>query len=344
MMGDRELEALLRQTLAEEAARVEPAGDGLTRIRERTRQRRGLWSRWSVPALALAAAAAVIIGVTVLPSLLTREDGSPTQPAAQGVPSAPAATSSAPSKVGPTRPAPSRSPTIGPGPGTVAPTRPESSSPTASPTTAAVEIQDRQTVWPYASRREGAARADEDVRNGTYPNLRDPALTAVDFVASFVGRAGLSASRLDAYPPGLRMLVSRDGRPVSTVFLVRVRAADDAPYVVVSASRDAIDPQPSLTVLELPPAAGIAGLPVTGTVRREAGAADPTVEVELREPGGSESLAQTAVPVVLDGQQVRVWSTTLTPARALTSAGVVAAWTADAEGKVLEFVAAPTGA
>ena len=340
MTGDRELEALLQQALAEQAARVEPAGDGLTRIRERTRRRRGLWSRWSVPALALAGAAAVILGVTLLPSLLPREDGSPTQPGAQGVSSAPAPTSSAPATVGPTTPSPGRSPTVGPGPGTVTP--PRNTSPTASPT-APVEIQDRQTVWPYATRREGATRADQDVRTGRYPNLRDPALTAVDFVASFVGRDGLTASRLDAYPPGLRMLVSRDGRPVSTVFLVRVRAADDAPYVVVSASRDAIDPQPSLAVLELPPAVGTAGLPVTGTVRRDAGAAGPTVTVQLREPGGTGPLARAAVPVVLDGQPVRVWSTTLSPARALTSTGVVAAWTVGADGKVLEFVAAPTG-
>ena len=73
--GRRELEALLRQALADEAGRIEPAGDGLRRIRERTRPagRADRWSRWSTPALALAGAAAVIAAVTVLPRLLPAE-------------------------------------------------------------------------------------------------------------------------------------------------------------------------------------------------------------------------------------------------------------------------------
>ena len=65
-----DLEELLRRSLCTEAERVEPAGDGLRRIRERTvRPARGWW-RWRMPALVLAGAAAVVAALAAAPSVL----------------------------------------------------------------------------------------------------------------------------------------------------------------------------------------------------------------------------------------------------------------------------------
>ncbi len=65
-----DLEELLRRSLCTEAERVEPAGDGLRRIRERTvRPARGWW-RWRTPALVLAGAAAVVAALAAAPSVL----------------------------------------------------------------------------------------------------------------------------------------------------------------------------------------------------------------------------------------------------------------------------------
>jgi hypothetical protein len=350
---DRELEALLRQALADEAGRVEPAADGLRRIRDRTaagrwRARWSRWSRWSTPALALAGAAAVIAAVAVLPQLLP--DDGPTVPAASATsvppvtsppaspaPTSPAPTSPAPTSPAPTRPSASPAPTGPPGSPTAASPAPTSPAPTGS---GPVRVADMPTVWPYATRQAGAARADADVRDGRYPNLRDPARTAVDFVASYLGRDGLTAARLEAYPPGLRMLVSRDGRPLSTVFLVRVRTGDDAPYVVVGASRAGLG-EPDTLTLAPPPAVDAGGLAVRGTVRRPAGAADPQLVVQVRPPGSTAVLARAELTVPLDGRAVAGWSAALIPSAPAPS-GVVAAWTVDAGGQPVEFVAAAT--
>jgi hypothetical protein len=63
-----QLEELLRRSLYVEAERVEPAGDGLRRIRERTSPPSR--SRWRTPALALAGAAAVVAALVAAPSVL----------------------------------------------------------------------------------------------------------------------------------------------------------------------------------------------------------------------------------------------------------------------------------
>jgi hypothetical protein len=254
-----------------------------------------------VPSLALAGAAAVLAAVAVLPRVLPSDGGD--------VPPGAARTTAAPAS----------------------PAASASRTPTPS------GVVDLATVWPYGSRREGGARADADVAAGRYPDLRDPEATAVDFVGSFVNPDGLTAAPLGAYEQGLRMLVSRDGRPVSTVFLVRVRIGDDAPYAVVNATRAAMDPPDSLTLDPPPPVRTTDAVTVGGTIRADG--AEPTVIVELRSPGQDEALAQTTVPVT--GGTGR-WSGVLTPLRAPATTGVVAAWTADADGDVLEFVASPT--
>lgn len=338
---DPELAALLRAALAAEAERVEPAGDGLSRIRRRTAARPSWRDRWLVPGLALAGAAAVIAAVAVLPSVLP-SDGGGLPAGAQTTATTRSATPSVPATSSPPTGSPTPDRTSAPVPGATVPppTRRPTPSPPA-PTRTEPAVTDLATVWPYASRAEGGERADRDVRDGVYPYLRDPGLTAVAFVGSFVGRDGLSAARLDAYPPGLRMLVSRDGRPVSTVFLVRVRAADDAPYVVVGASRADIDGPDSLTISAPPAVAGTDPLAVGGVLRRADGDPAPSVTVELREPGQDQPLARASVSVRVEGDATMTWSALLTPKRPATG-GVVAAWTTDPDGGVLEFVAAPT--
>lgn len=335
---DPELEALLRSALSAEADEVEPAWDGLTRIRARVSARSSWLNRWAMPALALAGAAAVIAAITVLPQVLPDGRGGGTTPAAGS-----ATTGAVSGSASVTSPPAAATATGSPGPAGASTPRasgtapvPGSTTPSTSPSEA---VSDLATVWPYSSRLQGTKNADADIASGKYPHLRDAAATAVDFVGSFVGRDGLTAQRLDAYPPGVRMRVNRGDIPVSTVFLVRVRAGDDGPYVVVSASRDTLDPAERLTLAAPPAVRSTDAVAVGGQVRRDAGEAAPTVIVELREPGQDEPLAQTTVPVTsADGS----WSTVLTPLRAPATTAVVAAWTADADGGVLEFVAAPT--
>jgi hypothetical protein len=73
-----DLDELLRRSLAAEASRIEPA-DGLRAIRGRVRLRHR--SRWRVPALALAGAAAVVAALVAAPSLLPTLETAP-RPAA----------------------------------------------------------------------------------------------------------------------------------------------------------------------------------------------------------------------------------------------------------------------
>lgn len=340
---DEELAALLRRALSDEAEKAQPAGDGLSRIRRRVAARPSWRIRWLAPGLALAGAAAMIAGIAVLRSVLPGDGGTQLVPGArQG--SAASLTVSA--SVAPTGPSATPTPGADPSrsePTTTPPPNPSTGTPTGTPSgSGTTAVGDVPTVWPYASRREGSEKADADVRTGVHPRLGDPALTAVDFVGSFVGPEGLTATRLGAYPPGLRMLVSRDGRPVSTVYLLRVRTGDGAPYVVVGASRATIDPQDSLTI-SAPPAVGTEPLAVGGLLRRPDGVAAPSVTVQLREPGQDQPLARTSVlPVRSAGSATATWSAVLTPLRAPAATGVVAAWTADAGGHVLEFVAAAT--
>jgi hypothetical protein len=70
MTNDRDLEQLLRSALDAEARRLEPAGDGLAKIRTRVQKKHG-WAKWWKPTLALAGAAAVGVAVVAAPSYLT---------------------------------------------------------------------------------------------------------------------------------------------------------------------------------------------------------------------------------------------------------------------------------
>lgn len=284
-MPEDDLEGLLRRSLGAEADRIEPAGDGLRRIRERTARTRN-WSRWRVPALALAGAAAAVAALVAAPSLLPslQPSGRPA-----GAPSA--------------APTPGSTPIPGAG------------------------VNDVRTVWPYGSRAEGFRRAGADEAARTYGDLTKPDQVAVRFVGSYVGTRSLAAVSLGAYLAGLRMEVTRDGVPVSLVYLVRVRVGDDAPYVVV----DAEAPASALTVARVPavPASGL--FVAAGTV---AGGAVPLVQ--LRAPGQDLVLGEARSAVA--GER---WSAALSLPGGVPYP-VLAAWTEDGGG-VTTFAARPLG-
>jgi hypothetical protein len=306
---DRELETLLRRALADEADRIEPAGDGLRRIRERTARRRWDWSRWRVPAQALAGAAALVAAIVAASALLPAPPDAPVGPPAASAPSPPVSTTAGPSPVEGT-------PIAGAG------------------------VNDLAAVWPYPSRRVGYELAERDVAAGRYPDLTRPDVAAVAFVESYVGTdQDLTAESAGGWRAGLRMEVRNGTAPVSLVYLVRVRVGNDAPYVVVDAAR----PGPPTLTLDPPPAlAGTAPLRVGGTLRRYPGAAAPALTAQLRDAGAEEPLATAEATVTGRGED-RVWSATLIPDRAATApTAAVAAWITDPSGGLAEFVAAPT--
>jgi hypothetical protein len=312
--NDLELERLLRGALDDEARRFEPAGDGLTKIRARVTKRRWLRSPVTLGAGALVAAAAAIAAVVVVPSVLHR-DGGTTQTAA-------------PATVVPAPPSPTGVP----------PVTPTSTAPGGDP-----ELTDYAAVWPYATRRLGSAKADADVKAGVYPHLADPARTAIDFVATFIGGSqGLTARSIGAYGPGLLVAVSRKGTetepvPISTVQLLRVRKGDDSPYVVVGASQASLGDH--LRLHTLPKLNGTEAITITGTETRPGDATG--VHVALREPGDTQDLGLGTAALPEAGDSPATWTVDLSPFRPLTSSGVIAAWTTDTDGLITEFVAAP---
>jgi hypothetical protein len=281
---EAELDALLRRSLSAEADRIEPAGDGLRLIRERTAPDRG-WSRWRVPALVLAGAAAVVAALVAAPSLL------PSLPPSSHSAAQPSGSASGPTPI--------------PGAG----------------------VNDLLTVWPYPNRAEGFRQAGADQTAGTYGDLTRPDQVALRFVGSYVGTRSLSVVSAGAYQAGLRMEVRWRGRPVSLVYVVRVRVGDDAPYVAV----DAVAPDGNLTLDRT------ATVPSSGllTVRGTVGAAPPP-RVQLRTPGRTLVLSETAATV-----RGNRWSAALSLPDG-TRAAAMTAWTVD-PGGVTAFVSRPLG-
>ncbi len=227
-----DFDRLLRDTLETEALSYEPSGDGLTRIRSRVAARRARL-RWLVPSVGLAAVAAAVAGVLVLPTLL------PT-PAPDRPPVAQSAT---------------------PGPTTVTSVKPSAGSPTPAP----AQLPDMVTVWPYASRREAAEKAPDDVASGRLPYLTDARATALAFVKDYVKVNGtLEVVRSGPLGPGIGVTLGiRNPNDqlieVTTVFLVQAARGSDPPYVVVRADA------PRLTVTDV--SAGTGGtVSVTGRV------------------------------------------------------------------------------
>jgi hypothetical protein len=334
----RELEEMLRDALHQEAARIQPAGDGLARIRQRVATRRRILS-WLRPGLGVVAAVCTAVAATTVVPLYLRGDARHQDTAGQSL-SAPPGVSSTVQRdalTAASSPVPSalRSPDVS--------TRSEATAPDGGKAT----LPDMVTVWPYGTRGEGGSRADQDVRQ--HPDLADPLRVAKQFVQSFVGSDNdLVTQNNGPLEAGIGVTVFRkadDGsrQPVSLVYLVRVQDSDSSPYVVVDARGVDAKGRPAMT-LDPGPLQGTAKVPVEGTfVDLPGGTA--AVQVELREPGSEEILAHDMPRFVSDAgvPPQQVWKTSLTPVRALhTRTGTVAAWTVDVDNHVLAFVAEPT--
>ena len=298
-----ELEDRLRRALTERADRVDPAPDGLSRIRQRTQRTQRTRSRSGLlrlrgPAMALAGTVAlvgaVLVAPSVLPALSSGRDDTGAGPVS-AAPSSPAGGAAG------TAPGPTDTPVPGAG------------------------VNDLVTIWPYASRGEGYARAERDVAAGTYPDLTQPDVVAVTFVESYVGAAqALTAEPAGRWKAGLRMQVSRGDTPVSLVYLARVRVGNDAPYVVVDATG------PTLTLTAGPGPDGV----VTAGGLRTSRTALPVVD--LRPPGAAEPLL-TAQGTASGAE----WGVVLVPPapRPRVRTDAVAAWTLDEDGRVTAFAA-----
>lgn len=326
--SDDGLPDLLRQALHAEADRQVPAGDGLQRIRERVNARRHRLA-WLRPSLAAVAAAGVVVAVTVVPTVL------------RGVGQQPSSSSQ---QTG-SQPGTAAEPAL-PSPNQLLPTQGR----TASPKTT---LYDMRTVWPYASRAEGTSRADGDVARGVHPELTNAVSAAVTFVQSYVGHqtalsatsngrlgSGIGVSVYRALPGGSRHLVS-------LVYLVRVRDADDSPYVVAAASRSATADDPT-TLAVFPPAETLplrsGPIAVSGNSRRPGQTAAPRVRVEIRDETATQDLTVNQADLVPDPAATDLfsWATTLSlVGDDVSKANTIAAWTSDDTGAVLEFVATP---
>jgi hypothetical protein len=321
---ERELAALVRRALQEEADRQVPAGDGLARIRERLDQRRRRLS-WLRPVLVVATAAGVATAAIALPTMLRRLDRG-----------------GAPVITGAAVPGPSGPPKVS----TLA-TRPDR--PTLPPEAGVVDMR---TVWPYESRAQGYYSANTDVATGKHPELTDAGQAAVTFVQRYVGpRVVLTAGSAAAKDRGVGVVVNRtlaDGssHPVTRVYLVQVSRADRAPYVVASAERPALaEDRNTLTVV--PPAdpvrAGDDHITVSGTIQPFRPAEVPPVQVEVGDAGGSALSFNRATPEPSATEpDTYIWtaSVSLEPGEADRAVTLVA-WTLDSDAGVLEFVATP---
>lgn len=224
-----ELDRLLRDTLESEALSYEPRGDGLTKIRSRITARRAR-RRWLVPSLAMAAVAAAVAGVIVIPGLL------------------PDRHSSAPTPGHSTAPTPSGSP-----------------APSTSPSTTASPLPDFATLWPYQSRSAAAASEPADVASGRRPYLTDAKQTALRFVSDYLGfNDPLEVIRTQPMEAGVGVVLGNRNPnnqlyQITTIYLVRVQKADTSPYVVARADA------PMLRLTDVSP--GQAGIVVaSGTV------------------------------------------------------------------------------
>jgi hypothetical protein len=199
----------------------------------------------------------------------------------------------------------------------------------AGPTTIpGAGVVDLPTVWPYGSRAAGFQDAPADQAAGTYGDLTRPDQVAVRFVGSYLGPRGLVATPLGAYQAGLRVQVDRDGRPITSLYLVRVRVGDDAPYVVVDAAAPV-----GLTLgrVRSVPSSGV--FTAGGTV--PAGALPP--RVQLRAPG-ADLVLSSAVGEITG----TAWRAGLSLPDG-TRAATLTAWTADPDGTIRAFASRPLG-
>jgi hypothetical protein len=321
---DRDLEELLRRALQEQASRVHPAGDGLAKIQHRAARRRRRLN-WIRPVVAAAAAAIAVVAAVEAPSLLNRghhDTDTASQPGAGSTASV----------------RPDRTPALKSRPGTPTSTAPQAHA-TPAPTTL-VPDQSSPTkagevlaAWPYGDQATAVAHASKD---GT---LRSPQKLAQSFVSSFISTGTASPVDLSteqAVQNGKTLSVTVDrpdvGRQICTVQLLQLGSAPLS-YVVTGARSD------NLTVRTSRRVTGELSIPVSGTASPSGAAAN--VWSALLVPDGSMTAATRDIESVGAPPAPR-WSIPLNPKVAASTPAIVAAWTVDKSGKVLDFAA--TGA
>ncbi len=304
---DQDLEALLRQALRERADLVQPTGDGLAKIQERAarRHRRMAWLR---PSIAAVAAALAVLAAVGIPALVNRSGPSGQDAASQGLGSHSAATPRA--KATPRKTTPK---TAAPSPG-------------ATPN----RVQG-VPAWPYRDSADAMASA------GANSELTDPATLAVKFVKAFVSLdANITPEpAVDNGKIATVQIVRSDlsQRPVCTVQLQRISPNSRA-YVVTAAETD------KLTMKPVEPIEGSTSVRVAGTVQPTTATVN-TVYSGLLLPNGSTNAKRVAAQPTDLNPQNRTWSITVNTQQQVTRPGIVAAWTVDLKGDVLDFAAQP---
>ncbi|HEX3813368.1 MAG TPA: hypothetical protein VHX59_11050 [Mycobacteriales bacterium] len=314
---DRDLEDLLRRALQEQASRVHPVGDGLAKIRHRAARRRRRLN-WIRPVVAAAAAAIAVVGAVEAPSLLNR--GHHSSDTASGTASQPGAGSTPSAR--PDRTSALKTRTSAP-----APTKAAPNGPTATPTRAVL------AAWPYGDQETAVAHASKDTA------LRSPQKLAQLFVSSFISTGTASPVELSteqAVQTGKTLSVTVDrpdlGREICTVQLLQLASAPVS-YVVTGAKSD------NLTVRTARRVSGALSVPVSGTVAKSEPASN--VWSALLAPDGSMS-GSTLDTESAGAPPAPRWSIPLNLNEPASTPTIVAAWTVDSSGKVLDFAA--TGA
>lgn len=286
----------LRRALRGAAGDVAPACDGLSRIQARVGRR----SRWRP----LRRSAAVAFAVSALAGGVLLAGGVITSTDRLGTEDRPPA--SAGTAIRPLAPPP----------------------PSAVP-----PVPEFLTVWPYSSRREAAVRELDDLATGRRHYLQDARATALRFVQEHLGRTDVTevVGEPRALAAGIGVTVGRPGPgssppvAVTTVYLVRAFVADDAPYVVVSAS------SPDLRFT-----APFVGLDAGAPRVRGTSTAPRRVQVELRVLGsGSVLTTGSAAPTATE------WSLPLPPVGGDSRDAALVAVQLGADGRLIAMAVRP---
>lgn len=335
---DPELERMLRAALSARAEATPIRGDGLALIRERVTGRRH--GRAWTPILAGAAAAAVIVGIAVVPRIVATP--------ADGNAAAVGPTSSAPAVVEsselpePTSDSAADLPlSASASASDLTPASPEATTGAGAPTESDGLPISGQTplIYPYPTSQ---ALADAVKAGSTSSDLAAPEKVAQAFVAS-AGSTGESYATRPARPssdvvPGskgvLVTVLNRDGLAVTNVYLRAVVASGQTVWGVVGASRDGgdtadltVDPPQSasgsyaLSGRFVAPIAGGSTLTVTPSYGEVAATAAGQVQRNVTAAGGRWSVSTSAeattppsgvvVTVVVNGRIVALVATTI---------------------------------
>ncbi|MGQ0626319.1 MAG: Gmad2 immunoglobulin-like domain-containing protein [Sporichthyaceae bacterium] len=212
-MADEDIERRLAAALRAEAARVNPVGDGLTRIRARTEKSAGLFSRFGRPATAGAALALTLIGGTLVGVQLSDDESGTVlvEPARRPAISPP---TSAPNTV------PSNEPTLDPGLGTGGQDFPVDTELTPVPSDAPQNTTLASPVTPEEQRSmsDGGIPVDD---GGNY----------VAIIAPLSGRSYDSpltlAGRARVFEAAVTIDVSQNGRVLQTAYAMATEGAPE---------------------------------------------------------------------------------------------------------------------